>query len=71
MVFRWVAFPWLQAEIDDWVQFKNQTSPRKDKNKILPHGIPTLIRAKPERFGGLDFKVLSGLSIDLNASPSG
>jgi hypothetical protein len=72
MVFRWLAFPWLQAEIDDWVRFKNETSPRKDKNKILPHGIPALIRAKPQHYGGLDFKVVllssdphAGLNKDL------
>jgi hypothetical protein len=36
---------------------RNQTAPRKDKSKVLPHGIPELIRTKPERYGSLDFKV--------------
>jgi len=57
LLFRWLAFPWLQAEIDEWVRFKNETAPRADRNKVLPHGIPALIRAKPEHYGGLDFKI--------------
>ena len=31
--------------------------------KILPHGIPALIRVKPHFYGGLDFKVESCQSI--------
>ena len=57
LLFRWLAFPWLQAEINEWVHFKNRTAPRADKNKVLPCGIPSLIRAKPHQYGGLDFKV--------------
>ena len=56
-VFRWIGIPWLQAEIDEWVRYKNRNSPRANKNKILPHGIPSLIRAKPQRYNALDFKV--------------
>lgn len=36
---------------------RNRTAPRKDKNKVLPHGIPELIRNNPGSFGVLDFKV--------------
>jgi hypothetical protein len=57
LVFRWLAIPWLQAEIDEWVHHKNRSAPRSVKHKVLPHGIPALIRAKPHRFGALDFKV--------------
>lgn len=57
LVFRWIAIPWLQAEIDEWVRYKNRTAPRADRNKILPHGIPALIRAKPHCYDALDFKV--------------
>jgi hypothetical protein len=57
LVFRWLAIPWIQAEIDDWMDHRNRSKPRADKNKILPHGIPDIIRAKPERYGSFDFKV--------------
>jgi len=55
--FRWIAIPWLQTEIDDWVKFKNTTAPRAIKNKILPRGIPALIRSRPSHFNAVDFKV--------------
>jgi hypothetical protein len=57
MLFQWIAIPWLQAEIDSWVHFKNITAPRAVRNKILPHGIPAIIRAHPSHFQALDFKV--------------
>ncbi|KAJ7303717.1 hypothetical protein DFH08DRAFT_918758 [Mycena albidolilacea] len=47
LVFRWLAIPWLQAELDAWVRRYNSTPRRRDKNKILPQGIPDLIVAKP------------------------
>jgi hypothetical protein len=55
-VFRWLAIPWLQAELDRWVLLRNQTAPRRDRNKILPHGIPELIRRKPDQYGSADFQ---------------
>ncbi|KAJ7075212.1 hypothetical protein B0H15DRAFT_792147, partial [Mycena belliarum] len=58
LVFRWLAIPWLQAELDSWVERYNSTPRRRDKNKILPHGIPDMINAKPELFGTKDYKVL-------------
>ncbi|KAH7905061.1 hypothetical protein BJ138DRAFT_1018219 [Hygrophoropsis aurantiaca] len=56
-VFRWLAIPWIQAELDQWVHHRNHNPPRADKNKILPHGIPAIIRAKPHQFDSLDFKI--------------
>ncbi|KAF8215519.1 hypothetical protein K438DRAFT_2104665 [Mycena galopus ATCC 62051] len=58
LVFRWLAIPWLQAELDAWVCRYNSTPRRRDKNKILPHGIPDLIVAKPHLYGTEDYKVL-------------
>ncbi|KAK2463877.1 hypothetical protein APHAL10511_004049 [Amanita phalloides] len=57
LVFRWLAVPWLQAEIDKWVQQHNSSTRRANKNKILPHGIPDLIHAKPERFNSKNLQV--------------
>ncbi|KAJ7460012.1 hypothetical protein B0H11DRAFT_2242239 [Mycena galericulata] len=58
LVFRWLAIPWLQAELDGWVLRYNSTPRRRDKNKILPQGIPDLITAKPHLYGTEDYKVI-------------
>ncbi|KAH9476801.1 hypothetical protein JR316_0010716 [Psilocybe cubensis] len=57
LVFRWIAIPWLQNELDKWANTKNRTAPRSDRKKILPLGAPLLIRTKPEKFNALDFKI--------------
>ncbi|KAG6371947.1 hypothetical protein JVT61DRAFT_8961 [Boletus reticuloceps] len=57
MVFRWVFIPWLQTELNNYMQRVNLTRKRRDKNKILPHGAPRLIHQSPEDYGALDFKV--------------
>jgi len=57
LVFRWLAIPWLQSELNAWVALRNQTAPRSDRKKVLPHGIPELMRQKPDQFGVKDFKV--------------
>ena len=58
LVFCWLAIPWLQSELDKWVTIRNRTRPRSDTKKVLPHGIPELMREKPEQFGAIDFKVI-------------
>ena len=58
LVFRWLAILWLQSELDKWVIVRNRTLPRANTKKVLPHGIPELMREKPEQFGALDFKVI-------------
>jgi hypothetical protein len=50
LIFRWLAIPWIQAELDPWVLQRNRTAPRADKNKILPHGIPEIIREQPQLY---------------------
>jgi hypothetical protein len=57
MVFRWVFIPWLQRELDAYRDRVNNTAKRRDRNKVLPHGVPNLIYNTPEDFGALDFKV--------------
>ncbi|KZP15177.1 hypothetical protein FIBSPDRAFT_912633 [Athelia psychrophila] len=58
LLFRWLAIPWMQVELDIWMAHRNHSKPRADKHKILPHGIPDIIRAKPQRYGSYDFKVV-------------
>ncbi|KAF8120876.1 hypothetical protein EV363DRAFT_1278349 [Boletus edulis] len=55
-VFRWLFIPWLQAELDAYCDRINHTAKRRDRKKVLPHGIPELIFTSPEDFGALDFK---------------
>ncbi|KIK37536.1 hypothetical protein CY34DRAFT_15632 [Suillus luteus UH-Slu-Lm8-n1] len=57
MVFRWVFIPWLQQELNAYRDRVNNTAKRRDRNKILPRGVPNLIYDSPEDFGALDFKV--------------
>ncbi|KAF8073679.1 hypothetical protein FPV67DRAFT_1410551 [Lyophyllum atratum] len=57
LMFQWIAIPWLQTKLDEWVQLRNRTAPRANKHKVLPHGIPILIRQKPAAFNALDFKI--------------
>lgn len=64
LVFRWLAIPWIQAEVDAWVFQRNSCPPRRDKNKILPQGVPAIIRSQPELYGSSDYKVpTSSLSL--------
>ncbi|KAG1851805.1 hypothetical protein C8R48DRAFT_612357, partial [Suillus tomentosus] len=57
MVFRWVFIPWLQRELDAYQDRVNNTRKRRDRNKILPHGVPNIVYQSPEDFGALDFKI--------------
>ncbi|KAF8522943.1 hypothetical protein BU17DRAFT_86522 [Hysterangium stoloniferum] len=57
LLFRWIAIPWLQTEVDRWVSLKNKSAPRASRHKLLPHGIPALIRANPSHFSAIDFKI--------------
>ncbi|KAF9231983.1 hypothetical protein BU15DRAFT_90769 [Melanogaster broomeanus] len=58
MVFRWVFIPWLQQELDAYRCRVNNTAKRRDRNKILPHGVPNLVYQSAEDFGALDFKIM-------------
>ncbi|KAG0697228.1 hypothetical protein DFH29DRAFT_947187 [Suillus ampliporus] len=57
MLFRWVFIPWLQRELDAYQDRLNNTAKRRDRNKVLPHGVPNLIYHSAADFGALDFKI--------------
>lgn len=57
LVFHYVFIPWLQSELDTYREEANDTRPRFDKNKILPHGRPLEIFRHPEDYGTCDFAV--------------
>ncbi|KIO09156.1 hypothetical protein M404DRAFT_55275, partial [Pisolithus tinctorius Marx 270] len=58
MVFCWIFIPWLQQELEGYRERVNHTSKWRDRNKVLPHGIPELIFSSPEDYGALDFKFM-------------
>ncbi|KIK14796.1 hypothetical protein PISMIDRAFT_59358, partial [Pisolithus microcarpus 441] len=57
LVFRWLFIPWLQQELDAYRDRVNNTAKRRDRNKVLPHGVPNLIYDDPGDYEALDFKV--------------
>lgn len=57
LTFLWIAVPYLQKELDNWAFLQNVTARRKNKNKVLPHGIPHMIMTEPSNFQTKDFKV--------------
>ncbi|GBE90060.1 hypothetical protein SCP_1800820 [Sparassis crispa] len=58
LVFIYLAISWLQAELDAFMKRLNSSPRHADKTKILPHRIPDLITAKPEKYNTRDFKIL-------------
>ncbi|KAI6001834.1 hypothetical protein EDD15DRAFT_2192588 [Pisolithus albus] len=58
MVFRWVFVPWLQVELNSYQDRINNSRKRRDKKKVLPHGIPELIFTCAEDYGALNFKIM-------------
>ncbi|KAJ6504315.1 hypothetical protein C8R47DRAFT_968620 [Mycena vitilis] len=56
LLFRWLAIPMLQKELDVYANIFNSTKRRADKHKILPRGIPNMIASTPEDFGARDYK---------------
>ncbi|KAI5999702.1 hypothetical protein EDD15DRAFT_2508553 [Pisolithus albus] len=58
MIFRWIFIPWLQAELDAYRDRVNYTAKRRDRNKILPHGVPELVFSSPQDYGALDLKFM-------------
>lgn len=59
LVFRWLAIPWIQLELDAYVLRFNRTQRRANKAKVLPRGIPDVIAAHPQQYGSSDFKVFT------------
>ncbi|KXN81720.1 hypothetical protein AN958_03791, partial [Leucoagaricus sp. SymC.cos] len=58
LLFRYLFIPWVQAELNRYIERTNYTIRRADKYKILPTGIPLNIFDSPHRYGTLNFKVM-------------
>lgn len=59
LVFRWLAIPWLQSELDKWIIMCNRSASWSNTKKVLPHGIPELMWQKPEQYDIVNFEVWS------------
>ncbi|EGN94795.1 hypothetical protein SERLA73DRAFT_155521 [Serpula lacrymans var. lacrymans S7.3] len=57
LVFHYVFIPWIQQELDRFVDRFNRTKPRHNSHKLLPHGHPIDIFNQPEKFELRDFVV--------------
>ncbi|KAF4568135.1 hypothetical protein AB1N83_012342 [Pleurotus pulmonarius] len=57
LTFRWTFIPWLQFELDAYRSRVNSSAKRRNRNKILPHGVPDHMAEFPHLYGALDFKV--------------
>lgn len=57
MIFRWLAIPWIQKELDSWRNKFNSTKRRNSRHKILPQEIPDLVHHKPGHYGHKNFMV--------------
>ncbi|KAJ4475485.1 hypothetical protein J3R30DRAFT_3671283 [Lentinula aciculospora] len=63
LVFRQIAIPFMQEECDQWMNRRNNSKPRADQHKVLPNGIPAIIKKFPQQFGATEFRI--GVSEDL------
>ncbi|KAJ3894093.1 hypothetical protein GG344DRAFT_12394, partial [Lentinula edodes] len=57
LVFCQIAIPFMQQECDAWMNRRNHSKPRADHHKVLPHGIPAMIKKFPHHYGAIDFKI--------------
>jgi hypothetical protein len=60
LVFHYVFIPWLQSELDAYRDEANDTLPRFNRHKILPHGRPVEIFENPDDYDTRDFAVCDG-----------
>ncbi|EGN94589.1 hypothetical protein SERLA73DRAFT_126061 [Serpula lacrymans var. lacrymans S7.3] len=57
LVFHYVFIPWIQQELDCFIERFNNTKSQHNSHKLLPHGHPIDIFNKPEQFESRDFAV--------------
>ncbi|KAI0686829.1 hypothetical protein BC835DRAFT_1309378 [Cytidiella melzeri] len=57
LVFHYTFIPWLQSELDRYRTEANDTKPRFNRHKVLPHGRPVEIFEHPEKYRTTDFAV--------------
>lgn len=57
LTFQWLAIPFIQRELNQYVMMHNTTRRRAHKHKILPHGIPQQMFMRPSIVDSYDFKV--------------
>ncbi|OAX35434.1 hypothetical protein K503DRAFT_369762 [Rhizopogon vinicolor AM-OR11-026] len=59
LVFHYIFIPWLQHELDLFTERFNNTKPRYNMHKILPHGRPNDVFYHPEKPDSRYFSITS------------
>ncbi|KZT55411.1 hypothetical protein CALCODRAFT_405924, partial [Calocera cornea HHB12733] len=58
LLFRWLAVPMIQHDLDRFALIHNVSKPRKNSKKKMPAEIPTVLMENPEQFGLFrDYKI--------------
>ncbi|KZT59601.1 hypothetical protein CALCODRAFT_407535, partial [Calocera cornea HHB12733] len=58
LLFRWLAIPMIQEDLDRFTRIHNSSKPRKDRKKAMPTEIPQVLFERPEEYGPfLDYKI--------------
>ncbi|EGO18514.1 hypothetical protein SERLADRAFT_408531 [Serpula lacrymans var. lacrymans S7.9] len=57
LVFHYVFIPWIQQELNCFIERFNGSKPRRNSHKLLPHGRPVDIFKNPELFESRNFAV--------------
>lgn len=57
LIFRWLAIPWIQKELDAYKFRVNTSARRADRKKVLPSGIPDVIFENPGKYDAVEFMV--------------
>jgi hypothetical protein len=58
LLFRWLAIPMIQDNLDRYTRIHNSSKPRRDPKKRTPTEIPDMIMEHPEEYGPYqDYKV--------------
>ncbi|PSS37790.1 hypothetical protein PHLCEN_2v357 [Hermanssonia centrifuga] len=57
LVFHYIFIPWIQEELDKYVDLTNDTKPCYNRHKVLPHGRPIEIFQNPSQYDTCDFSV--------------
>ncbi|KZT52369.1 hypothetical protein CALCODRAFT_487170 [Calocera cornea HHB12733] len=51
MLFRWLAVPMIQVDLDRFARIHNSSRPRQDRHKAMPAELPLELLDRPEEYG--------------------
>ncbi|KZO89549.1 hypothetical protein CALVIDRAFT_569823 [Calocera viscosa TUFC12733] len=58
LLFRWLAIPMLQEDLNRFARIHNHSKPRRDNKKSMPAEIPNVLMEQPDEYGPFcDYKI--------------